>query len=163
VVSRRAGVATALIALLLCGCHVELGNYRDQLAAAETGVAEFRRLYNEQKFEALYDISAQEMRQTVTREDFVVAARHTAKVFGTHKATTRTVSACFPHQVRLVHLSVFEKGNATEMMVWVVRGGKASLLMYQASPGHSELKEEPSTTCKTGVPPPASPQAGTKA
>ncbi|HSS29103.1 MAG TPA: hypothetical protein VLL50_14230, partial [Usitatibacter sp.] len=74
-------------------------------------------------------------------------ASDTYEALGEFKSGVMVASACFPHQVRLVYHSEYQKGRFTEAMTWLVRDGKAEMAMDAFSPGYAEAKDEPSTLC----------------
>ena len=133
--------------MLLSGCEFGTGNsYQDRMVS-EDATQSLHELYNEQRFSEMYDLGAPEMHQSVSREIFIRGAAEGYARFGRLKKTTQSGTACFPFQVRLVYSSEYEKGPATEKMVWAVSQGKAKLVMFNISEGHATPTAEIKNQC----------------
>jgi len=137
----------ALVLALVGGCHIESGNYAEQLAAAQAGVTSYRQLYNRQDFEALYEMFVPGALGGQSRDAFVETQRKLYAAVGAFKMAALVGSGCFPHEVRLVYHSEFEKAKVTEAMSWSVRDGKAAATLYQVSNGYVDAKGDSSTSC----------------
>ena len=136
-----------LLMAVVSGCHVQSGNYAEQLAAAQAGVATFRQLYNRQNFDALYEMFDPAALGGQSRDAFVDSQRKFYSAVGAFRAATLIGTGCFPYEVRLVYHSEFEKAKVTEAMAWSVRDGKVAAKLYQVSNGYLEAKGDSSTSC----------------
>ena len=139
---------TAAVALLLftaCGCHFQTGSYDGYAEAAEQGMRQLRSLYAEQKFPELYAMVAPELHQNQSLDQFVTAMANTRAVLGGFKSGSLAARACLPNQVRLIYLSQFENGPATELVTWVIRDGRPTLLGYQFERSHLQVPQAPDT------------------
>jgi hypothetical protein len=138
-------LAGAVIAA--CDVQVKGGHFDKDRASALSRVQEFRRLYVDQNFSAIYALGAPAMKSAVTQEQFTATAQQSEAQFGKYKSSTLVASSCFPNEVRLIYHTQFEKQEATEMMVWAVPDNAALLLMYKISPGHAPFDKASQVGC----------------
>jgi len=137
----------ALLLLALVGCDVKFGYFLKDRHTAEDAVADFRRFYAERNYTAIYDLGSPELKAAVSRDQFIAAAQASASHFGAHRSSSQAGASCFPNQVRLVYLTDYERGKATEWFAWSTAGDKARLVLYRISPGHDEVKNDASARC----------------
>lgn len=128
------------------GCTTGHGYYQDRFSA-EAAVETLHRLFNEGSYDAIYDLGSSEFRSNVSRDQIVSAVSQTAHEYGRLLTTKQAAASCFPSEVRLVYLSSFEKKQATEVFVWHLRDGKASLTLYSVSPGLATIPEKNDAKC----------------
>jgi len=123
--------------LLLCSILLASCGLRKSRSLAEQGVREFHRLYDREKYEAIYDQSDDSMKKSMSRQDFVSYLRNLHSRLGTTRRTSTSgfsVNAS-PGQgasVELIMETEFDWGAAQERFLWLVEGGKAVLLAYSA-------------------------------
>jgi hypothetical protein len=125
-----AGVG-ALAALAGCG-KVMAG--REQ---AERHVSEFHAMFNEGRFDAIYDAASDELRESSRREDLtaLLAAvqRKIGKVTGSTNQTWNVRTQNLRTYVVLTQDTAFDSGRATETFQYVIRDDRAVLLGYNIS------------------------------
>lgn len=136
-----------MILLLFSGCKVEAGYFYQDRMAAEDATQKFHDFYNEQKFSEIYDLGAAELHQAVSRENFIRTATEGFARYGRFNTTKQAGTSCVPFQVRLVYLSEYENGPATELLAWTVSKGQAKLLMFNISDGHTPPTSEAANKC----------------
>ena len=142
----RASVLIAY-ALLVCGCGFEAGYYGKDRAAAESAAGDFRALYNSGKYADMYQLGDGQLQQSISLEQFITSVHSTFASYGAYKKSNQAAASCFPHQVRFVYLTEFEKRPATELMVWSVKHGKALLVNYQVSSGYVDVPDSAKEKC----------------
>src|SRR5688572_13660523 len=116
-------------ALALAGCSAATDT-----KAAEGGVAMFHQAMDAGKYGAIYDSSAEEMKSSISRDEFVkfLGALH-GKLgsFKSGKTTGWNVNVgTGGHMVTLTREAQFEKGPGTEQFVFRVQGERAVLAGY---------------------------------
>lgn len=101
---------------------------------AETATKKFQQLYNEQKFEELYDLTDQRARATKKKEDFLKLMNIGFSSNGQNKKSEIVDSKVIPHasfsEVQLLYKTSFEKSEQYEQFTWYVEDGKAGLFSY---------------------------------
>lgn len=111
------------------------GYYDEQRVHALAAVEKFRALYEKHDYARLYAMGAAAMRSSISKEQFVSAAEISTARYGKYKSATLIASSCFPNEVRLIYGTEYEKGTATEFMLWSLWESEPKLVMYQVSPG----------------------------
>ena len=137
----------AIVGLAGCDAGVKLGSFTKDRTAALSRTQDFRSLSDKQDFNKLYDLGAPALHAAVSKEQFVKSAMAAAAHFGSRKSSTLVASSCFPNEVRLVYHSEFERGVATEWMIWTVPGDAALLAMYKISPGLDPFDKDKQVGC----------------
>jgi hypothetical protein len=140
-------VCAVFVALLASGCKVELSYFDKDRAHAEAAVSQLRAAYRAGDYKAIYAMGAPGMQQTVSEAALVAGVSASAERYGAFKYTNQATASCFLNEVRFIYLSEFEKGPATEMMIWQIHDGKAYLVMYKISPGLVEVKPNAEHAC----------------
>lgn len=135
------------ISAQMFGCNCAFGYYDQDRATAERAVLKFHQLYNDRNYASIYALMAPQVQEGSTEASFSAAVEQTSKKYGAFKHADLAVVSCFPHQVRFIYLTEFEKGKATEMMIWAVNDHKAALTMYRISPGFVKTEPDPRTVC----------------
>lgn len=114
----------------------------DEQAKAERSVAEFNRLYNEQKLEELYNLFDEEARQSMNKDEVLTDMKQSFEKTGKIKSAKLSEAKILPSppiQVRMIYNVTSEKGgDFQEWFVWVNRDDKARLLQIQTFPGTDE-------------------------
>lgn len=124
-------------ALVFSACA---GN-REQKSAEEV-VANFHRLYNEQKYEEIFNHAHEEARRTKSKEGLGLALAQSFEKYGKHISSELVFTKISPvpssneKQVEFAYKSKFEQGERNETFVIVTNGEKASLY------GIGELTDE---------------------
>jgi hypothetical protein len=118
--------------LVLNGCGLTEG-----IDTAERAAATFHEQYNAGAFDETYDASADDLRATEVRNDFMTTMASVRTKLGSMRATRRTgfnarvdSSGTF---VELEYETDFENGTGTEEFTWEISNGRAKLLSYNVS------------------------------
>jgi hypothetical protein len=130
VVQRTAVLMT--LALMLAGCGLMEG-----VSTAEQAVATFHEHYNAGSFGEVYDASAEDLRATDERSEFMTTMASLRTKLGSIRGTTRLgfdsridSRGTF---VALEYETDFENGIGTEEFTWEISDGRARLLSYNVS------------------------------
>ena len=122
----------AACALALAGCGLMEG-----VDTAEQAAATFHEQYNAGAFDETYDASADDLRATEARSEFITTLAGVRTKLGSMRATRRTgfnarvdSSGTF---VELEYETEFENGTGTEEFTWEISNGRARLLSYNVS------------------------------
>lgn len=127
-------------ALLLSRCHVHLGYFAEDRAAAVEAETVVMQRFNAMQFDKIYDDSSEAMKGAVTRDQAVESIRATFERFGTISEDREAAITCFPNQVRMVRWLKSSRGDElTQISAWDTPGGEAKLIMMQISPGHQTV------------------------
>jgi|SRR3954471_3004536 len=129
-----------LIAVLasLAGCTFNVKPIYDskEKAKAEATVVQFHSLYNERKFDEIYE--RLDKQATQSREQFMAATSDIASHWGKLQTTRLDEAKVFytsPIQVKMIYNSTFEKGNAQEWFTWNIYGEEVRLFEYNLTAG----------------------------
>lgn len=128
-----------LLVLTLISCLVSVKpvyNEKEQAKAARA-VEAFHKLYNEENYQGLYDLLAEEAKREVNKDEFQAATKQAYEKWGKVQSSNLSEAKVFPSplQVRMIYNVKFEKGDAQEWFIWDTRGNEARLLQYQHYPG----------------------------
>ncbi|MFL6658415.1 MAG: hypothetical protein ACJ8GW_10115 [Massilia sp.] len=137
----------AFTALLASGCNVELSYFDKDRAHAEAAVSQLRAAYRAGDYKAIYAMGAPGLKQAVSEAALVAGVSTSAERYGALKYARQATASCFANEVRFIYLSEFEKGPATEMMIWQLHDGQAYLMMYKISPGLVEVTPNAEHAC----------------
>lgn len=129
-VQRTALLVTLGMALVGCGLMEGVGT-------AERAVATFHEQYNAGSFGEMYDASAEDLRATDARNEFVSTMTSLRTKLGSIRGTARIgfdsridSSGTF---VALEYETDFDNGVGTEEFGWEISDGRARLLSYDVS------------------------------
>lgn len=129
------GPAAALAAALLASCS--LGDMTRGKELAQKEVEVFHAVFNQARFETIYDGSHGQLKVGTSREEFLqllsAVHRKLGKVTGTESQGWNLASSGLQTRVRLIQATTFERGKGTETFQWIVQGGKALLAGYSIS------------------------------
>ena len=118
------------LVLLTPGC----GNFFKGRKAAEQGVADFHKQYNDGQLEQIYLASDSKMKSATTQKEFLdfVAAvqRKLGKVTDTTEVGFNVSTYNFTTTVVLTQNTTFEQGKGTETFSFQINGDKAVLAGY---------------------------------
>ncbi len=117
---------------LVAGCS--FGDFTAGRGEGEKGVTSFHALLNDGRFDEIYDGASDEFRGATARKRFAellgAVQRKLGKVTGTENKGWRVNSRNLQTYVELAQATRFDRGEAQESFVFVVRGGKATLIGY---------------------------------
>lgn len=103
--------------------------------AAEQSIAEFHKLYNEDKFAEIYAASDSKLKSATTERQFLefigAVHRKLGKVTGTVNAGFNVRSFNLVTTVVLNENTTFEQGTGTEIFTFQMSGDKAVLVGYK--------------------------------
>ena len=141
---KRALLATNIIFLVsLISCvSVRPGYIEDDKREALQAINNFHARLNSGQYAAIYDASDPALQQTGSREQLIAAMQATRAHFGEFRQVTDSemnVIVRAPVEIRAAYNSKFEKGNVTEVFLFLRRGDQIKLAMYQISPGTTKL------------------------
>ena len=113
-------------------------------AKADRAVAAFHRLYNDENYQGIYDMLADEAKRDVNKDEFIATAKQAYEKWGKSQSSNLSQAKVFPSplQVRMIYNVEFEKGDAQEWFIWDTRGNEARLLQYQHYPGFDKPEPE---------------------
>lgn len=121
-------VTCACLALLLIGC----GGITKGKAASEAAIDHFHQLYNEGKFDDIWNEAHPKFRNESTKDkydEFMNAVqRKLGKVTSTSNAGWRVNTFNFTTTVLMTQKTVFEQGEGTESFTFQMEGEKAVLV-----------------------------------
>ncbi|UOD31211.1 hypothetical protein INH39_05700 [Massilia violaceinigra] len=118
-------------ALSACDVHFKTWNVDEDKAQALVGVKKFRVLYEKHDYAHLYDLGSAAMKASMSKDQFISAARISMAQYGKYESSVLVGSSCFPNEVRLVYDAKYQNANVREHMIWSVSSGPAKLTMYQ--------------------------------
>jgi hypothetical protein len=118
------------IALFASGCG---GMFKGK-KAAEQGVADFHKLYNDGKLSDIYSVSHSKFKGATTEKEFLefvgTVQRKLGKVTQTANAGVNVRSFNLTTTVVLTQTTTFEQGRGTEVFTFQMEGDKAVLVGY---------------------------------
>jgi hypothetical protein len=145
--SRRVSLFIATLASAALASCIKFGHFEKDRAAAISATETLHRLYNEEKYDLLYQISSRALQQSITLAHFKASISSTKLQAGKQISSKLVASSCLPNEVRLVYHSQFETGHFTESIMWSVPADTALLVMYQISPGHVPADKQAQKGC----------------
>ena len=123
-------VATLSVALFLFGC----GGIFKGKSAAELGVAEFHKLYNDGKLSELYAAAHPKFKEATTEKQFLefmgAVLRKLGKVTQTTNVSFNVRTVNLTTTVVLSQNTTFEQGAGSETFTFQMDGEKAVLVGY---------------------------------
>lgn len=121
-----------------CITSVKTINNNDEQAKADRLVARFHELYNASKFEDIYGLLDDSVRQSVNKETFVSGLQEVATKWGKVRDSKLSEGKVFPGnpiQVRAIYNITYEKGQGQEWFSSLIRGEDARLIYYTNAEG----------------------------
>lgn len=119
-----------ILAIAGFGCKT----FTEGKPAAEKAVTRFHQMLAQQRYDEIYDQSAEQMKEAATREEMVKLFRivnsKLGKVTSTETQNWRIGNYNLVSTVDIVQSTQFEKGKGTEQFVFVVDGSEAKLAGY---------------------------------
>jgi hypothetical protein len=125
-------------AVMVSCVSVKPGYAADDKLATARAIEEFHARFNARQSDRIYRDAHELFRQSQTKEDLAKNLNDTQNIFGAFKKATSSelnVIPASPIQIRAVYNSTFEKGNATELFVFVKQSDTVQLAQYQIFPG----------------------------
>ena len=113
------------------------GYFEDDQKTAERAVEVFLSRLSNERYEEIYDDTAEEFRKTAAKSDSIAVMKRTHQQFGAYVRASRTdakVMMAVPRQVWLAYKTTYEKGDATEEFLWMVNFEQVKLASYRVSP-----------------------------
>ena len=141
---RRTTTKLAVFAILVtaicsaCITSVRTINNSNEQAKADRLMVRFHELYNASKFEEIYGLLDDSMRQSVNKEAFVSALQQVAAKWGKVRDSKLSEGRVFPGnpvQVRAIYNVTYEKGQGQEWFTSNIRGEDARLVYYTNAEG----------------------------
>ena len=118
------------MALLVTGCGLTKGK-----AIAETGIAHFHQLYNEEKYNDIWSEADTKYQSGITKdksEEIMSAVqRKLGKVTSSSNTRWNVNTFNLTTTVMMAQKTVFEKGEGSESFTFVIKGEKAILVKYE--------------------------------
>jgi hypothetical protein len=146
--SKNAGtLCILLLATISCGCSLAVKPiYNDvEKAKADRMVSEFHKLYNESRFDEVYNLLDESVRPAVDREQFISTLKQVFEKLGKARSATVSEANVFPKspiEVRAIYNVNFEKGPGQEWFICNIRGEEARLVEYRAGEGFDQPKSK---------------------
>jgi RHS repeat-associated protein len=113
------------------------GYIADDKAATAKAIEQFHVRLSKGQIDEIYSDADESFRRSQTREVLITAIQATRARFGGFKTMTHSelnVIVGAPVQIRAAYDSIFEKGNATELFVFLKHGNKVQLSRYEIYP-----------------------------
>lgn len=119
------------ITLSLTSCLDRSVFYRREREAAERAVTGFHGLWNEEKYEAIYNLLKDESRKPEHKDSFVAALKKVREKWGKAQGT-KLRNIYFPRRTSVIMFcdTKFEKGDGRETFFWLLNGNEARLSEY---------------------------------
>jgi hypothetical protein len=144
---RNAGVAMVGLLLVASSCKLRLHYYDDDKKAAIAALEVFHRRLSAGEFEAIYADVGGELRAR-PKDVLLASMKATRDQWGKLVKAEVKSTACFPGEVKMLVQAEFEKGEAAEMMGWVLPDDEKPHLQYfrivsgrvQVPPGANECR-----------------------
>ena len=138
-----AGPTMLALVVPVCGCSVSATakNVEEQKAAAIAAVELFHFRLSSGQFDRIYEDGSAVLKASVPRGTVLNYLEYAHGRFGAFKAATRSefnVLVGLPVQVRGVYNSKYERGDATELFIFVIENQKVRLSRYEIYPGTIE-------------------------
>jgi hypothetical protein len=134
-------VAFAILVTAICSAcitSIKTVNNANEQTKADRLVVRFHELYNASKFEDIYGLLDDSVRQSVNKEEFVSGLQEVAAKWGKvrdSKLSEGKVFAGNPIQVRAIYNINYEKGLGQEWFSSLIRGEDARLIYYTNAEG----------------------------
>ncbi len=128
-----------------CSFRIDGGQIEREKAAAVDAIDALHRQINDQAFDAIYRNASASLRSSQSRRDVFSYLDQIRSRFGFFKAVSHVdlnVIAIVPTQVRAVYNSHYEKGDTTELFVFVRDENQMRLAQYTIFPGFIRPAEE---------------------
>jgi hypothetical protein len=121
-------ILLTIITLFISGC----GNAQNDLSRAAVTVENYHRLYNEQKFEEIYNSAHEDAKANKSKEGLEFALAQSYEKLGKFLSSELVFSKVTPvdakeRQVELAYKSKFEKGELNETFLIVTNDEKGAL------------------------------------
>jgi hypothetical protein len=142
-ITLRSAMMLAVFAILITACSacitsVKTINNNNEQAKADRLVIRFHELYNASRFDEIYGLLDDSVRQSVNKEAFLAALQQTATKWGKVRDSKLSEGKVFPGnpvQVRAIYNVTYEKGQGQEWFTTLVRGDEARLVQYTNAEG----------------------------
>ncbi len=131
----------ALIVTLLSCISVKPGYIADDKAATAKAIEQFHIRLSKGQIDEIYSDADESFRLSQAREALITAIQATRARFGGFKTTTSSelnVIVGAPVQIRAAYNSIYEKGAATELFVFLKRDNKVQLSRYEIYPARRD-------------------------
>ncbi len=119
-----------LLMLFLVGCS----DFMEGKDAADKAVAEFHTLFNQEKFQSIYEKSHKKFKKEIKEEEFVQLLEAIHRKLGKVTNRTNTSWSVNTHDmttdVTLQQETTYENGKGTETFLYIIEDSKAFLLSY---------------------------------
>jgi len=141
-------VVAILVTAFCSACITSLRtiNNNDEQAKADRLVVRFHELYNASRFEDIYGLLDDSVRQSVNKEAFVSSLHEVAAKWGKVRDFKLSEGKVFPGnpiQVRAIYNVNYEKGQGQEWFISAIRGEDARLIHYTNAEGSDHPSPKP--------------------
>ena len=130
-------IVGVLAVIVFASCvSIRPGYFEDDQKTAERAVELFHSRLSNERYEEIYNDTAEEFRKTAEKTDLIAVMKRTHEQFGAFERTSRTdakVTMAVPRQVWLAYKTTYEKGDATEEFLWLVNFEQVKLASYRVS------------------------------
>ena len=126
-------IAAFLIVNIACSC-IKPVSYNEDKKIADEATRMFHNLLDDERYEDLYALTAEEARATKSKDVFIFIMRMVRTNFGKAQKITLIESKIVRRagftEVHLSYRTEYEKSDHPEDFVWYVKENKASLFSY---------------------------------
>src|SRR5882672_9554363 len=105
-IRRKLLVLTVAVAFFSSCLSIKPGYFGDDQKAAERAVDQFHARLNDEKYEEIYDQTAEELRRTAQKDQLISGMKRAHEQFGSFRSAEQTEAKVImgaPRQVRLVY------------------------------------------------------------
>lgn len=136
----KLAVFTILVTAICSACitSVKTINNANEQAKADRLMVHFHELYNASKFEEIYGLLDDSIRQAVNKEAFVSLLQQVTAKWGKVRDSKISEGKVFPGnpiQVRTIYNVTYDKGQGQEWFITNIRGEDARLVEYTNAEG----------------------------
>ena len=123
--------------LLMLGCvNVSRVDYDDDRRAAVAQTENFHRLFSEQKFESIWELTDEQARKTKSKDALIGALtaqrNNRGRVMSSSPVQSNVEARGLYREVRVAFRTKFENSESVETFTWYVSDGKARLFAYES-------------------------------
>ena len=131
-------VGTLLAGLVLSHTSIRFGNKEEEEIATVKAIEQFHGRLSMGRFDEIYDNANDVFQKSQSRDRLIEAMQDTQGHFGRFQQvefSKLNVIIGAPVQIRAVYNSRFEKGDATELFLFVKQGDEVKLAQYEIYTG----------------------------
>jgi hypothetical protein len=143
-------VLALLVLTPACSISIKPGYIEDDKKSAEAAIDKFHEQFNSGQYQEIYNDAHDAFKRAIKQSDALSRMAETADRFGKMEhVDNREMNVIIgaPIQVRAVYETKFEKGDSTEVFLFLKDGDAVRLAMYQIFPG--KAKDSITTSAST--------------